>query len=153
MLLTGYSGNTLMVFQKIQNWWITRLFCTQIHSPARAHRTLCFMSTSLRTPWLRWRCVACKKSAHSHCHPSGLAMSMPQHPFVLFPALHSSSSASLSKFTTTVPSYTRSRCTTTQGAPATREEPGWFANSFPRAYSVHLSQRTSWNFQSPLWVE
>ena len=57
----------------------------------------------------RWRCVTCKKSAHSHGHPSGLALSVLNIPFVPFPAQHSSSSASLSRSTTTAPSYTRSR--------------------------------------------
>ena len=53
MLLTSYSGTLWWYSKKIQNWWNTRLFCTQIHSPARAHSTLCFMSTSLRTPLLK----------------------------------------------------------------------------------------------------
>ena len=52
--------DTPVVFQKVQNWWITRLFCTQIHSPARAHSTLCFMSTSLRTLWLKMKVLDIK---------------------------------------------------------------------------------------------
>ena len=63
-----------------------------------------------------------------------LVLSVLNIPFVPFPALHSSSSASLSRSTTTAPSYTRSRCTTTRRY----QGRGWpIGRLLPRAYSVH----------------
>ena len=118
----------------------TRRGCTQnsLTSACAQHTSSWGQHCALRGQ--RSRCVACEKSAHLHGHPSNLAMSLLNITFVPFPQLHSPSSASPSRSTTTAPSCTGSRRTPTNAHSAFREETGRLANSTPRTgYEPNLT--------------
>ena len=70
-------------------------------------------STRLRTKWLKIKLSGVKSPRHSYCPALILTlMSLLNIPFVPFPSLHSSPSASSSRVSTSFPNRTRFRCNT-----------------------------------------
>ena len=89
------------------------------------------MEDDLRTYFSRLRSTPHLRT-HAHHAPSRIpSCSMFNVPFVPFPSLHSSSSASPSRSIATIPMRTRSRCPTSTSAPATWSEPGRLTDSMP----------------------
>ena len=90
------------------------------------------MEDNLRTYFSRLRSTPHLRT-HAHHAPSRIpSCSMFNVPYVPFPSLHSSSSASPSRSIATIPMRTRSRCPTSTSAPATWSEPGRLTDSYSR---------------------
>ena len=102
-------------------------------------------SQHLHDPWLCQvfeQLSGVKSPRHSYCPALILSlMTLLNIPFILFPSLHSSPSASSSRVSTSFPNRTRSWCNSLS-APARRSEPGRMSDSAPNTGYMSPSSST-----------